>query len=118
MAVAFVARRLEAADALYGTRVSSESAFAYLAGFSAFGRRVLWRLDWRHHCRVHPDASLEVTLVEDRRRVRAGDSAGQCAGPARMFFRRMLLGQADELNLGSSVIRAGTRSGWRIRRHQ
>src|SRR2546421_10675778 len=106
MAVAFVARWLKAADAFYGARVSSKSASAYLARFSAFGRRVLWWLDWRHHRCLHSDASLEVALVEDRRRVRARHSVGQCAGPARMFFRRLLLGQADEFALGSSVHRA------------
>src|SRR2546423_4253103 len=108
MAAAFVARRLKAADALYGTRVSSESAAAFLARFSAVGRCVLWRLDWGHHCRVHPDAALEVALVEDRRRMRTRDRVGQCAGPARMFFGRMLLGQADKLTLGSSVHRTRT----------
>src|SRR5437868_15021838 len=118
MAVAFVARWLKAADAFYRARVSSKSAFAYLARFSAFGRRVLWWLDWGHHCCVHPDASLEVTVVEDRRRVRAGDSFGQCAGPPRMFFRRLLLGQADEFALGSAVLRAGSRSNWCSNRHE
>ncbi len=81
----------------------AESVATFLSGFSAFGRRVLRRPDRGIDRRLFSDASLEVAVVEDGGRLRAGHCAGQCAGPPGLFFSRMLLGQTDESAVGRAL---------------
>src|SRR5438309_3002976 len=116
LALAVIAHRIEDLNVLHRARVSRASAATLLAGFSAIGWCLLRRAAGRDHNWIFSDAPMEVTVVEDGRRVRAGNRARQCARATGMLLGRMLLGQTDEFALGCAFHRTGPRGHGRADR--
>ena len=63
--------------------------------FFAFGRRLLWRPAGGGAGQRHPDAPVASALAEDCGCVCAGHRAWPRHRTTGLFFRRLLLGQAD-----------------------
>src|SRR5438552_5931697 len=118
LALAVVTHRFEGLDVLYRAGVSRASAATFLARFSAVWWCLLRRAAGRDHHGILSDATLEITVVENGRRLRAGNRAGKCARAARMLFSRLLLGQTDEFALGRAIHRTRPRSHRRADRCQ
>ncbi len=99
----FVTVKLAARDGLPRERIYDLCLWLLLS--SLVGSKLLMFFTEPEY-REHPLQIISLDFL----RLRARDRAGECAGAARMFLGRVLLGQTNELALGRALYRTRPRS--------